>query len=159
MAKGARRIESPTHSYLFSAGDGVDTATHEAHYRWLIGALGVDPGVKLQYHKYRDRAHLQRVTGRATNGFAEPGTPRFHTIWPWDNHEGVHALVILTLGHPPALFNEAAAVAHQTNPRAGDTLARWNGEPAAQTRAGFLAAYGVTLDAEWERWREFLDAQ
>ena len=30
---------------------------------------------------------------------------------------------------------------------------------AAQTRAGFLAAYGITLDAEWERWREFLDAR
>jgi hypothetical protein len=30
---------------------------------------------------------------------------------------------------------------------------------AAQTRAAFLAAYGVTLDAEWERWREFLDAR
>lgn len=219
------RIESPTHSYRFSASDVVDTATHEAHYRWLLGALGVDPAVKLEYHKYRDRAHLQRMTGRATNGFAEPGTPRFHTIWPWDNHEGVHALVTLTLGHPPALFNEGVAVAHQTNPRAGDTVARWNGEPvhaiaarldaagqlptlavllespsffshaegvvypvagswvrylidergmapfesylsnasfnasAAQTRSAFLTAYGVTLDAEWERWREFLDAQ
>ena len=219
------RIESLTHSYLLSAGDAVDTASHEAHYRWLETALAIDPGVKLQFHKYRDRAHLQRLTGRVTNGFAEPGTPRFHTIWPWDNHEGVHAVVILTLGHPPALFNEGIAVAHQTNPRLGDFVPRWNGESvdtiaarfesvgqlpslasllespsffahpeaivypiagswvrhllderglaplktffasttfnatAAQTRAAFLAAYGVTLDSEWDRWRASLDPQ
>jgi hypothetical protein len=30
---------------------------------------------------------------------------------------------------------------------------------AAQTRAAFLAAYGVTVDAEWERWRTFLGEQ
>ena len=221
----SQRIESSTHAYLFSPGDAVDTASHEAHYRWLKAALGIDPPTRLQFHKYRDRAHIQRLTGRATNGFAEPGTPRFHTIWPWDNHEGVHAAVILTLGQPPALFNEGVAVAHQTNPRTGDLVARWNGEPvhtiaarflvtgqlpalgtllespsffshpaavayplagswvrylidarglapfktflasthfnatAAQTRAAFLAAYGVTVDAEWERWRAFLGEQ
>jgi len=30
---------------------------------------------------------------------------------------------------------------------------------AAETRAAFLAAYGVTADAEWERWRAFLGEQ
>ena len=219
----SERIETATVVYQFARGDAVDTATQEAHYRWVKAELAVDPAVKLDYRKYRDRAHLQRLTGRATNGFAEPGTPRFHTIWPWDNHESVHALVILTLGHPPALFNEGVAVAPQTNPRLGDTVARWNGEPvhtiaarldaagqlpaldalltspsffshpesvtypvagswvryliderglpmfkaylasssfeasAAQTRAAFAAAYGVTLDSEWARWRIFLD--
>ena len=44
---------------------------------------------------------MQALTGRSTNGFAEPGTTRFHTIWPTDNHEVVHTIVILHLGFPP----------------------------------------------------------
>ena len=76
---------------------------------------------------YRDRAHLRALTGRYTNGFAEPGTTRFHTIWQIDNHEGVHTLVILQIGHPPALFNEGVAVAHQTEPAQSILTPRWNG--------------------------------
>ena len=110
-----------------SPGDVVDTAWQDAYYEWVIAALQIEPQGRLDYFKYRDRAHLGAVTGRNTNGFAEPGTTRFHTIFPTDNHEGVHTLVILLIGHPPALFNEGVAVAHQTDPVRGLLRPRWNG--------------------------------
>jgi hypothetical protein len=97
------------------------------YYEWLVLALQLQPSPRLDYYKYRDRAHLLALTGRNTNGFAEPGTTRFHTIWPIDDHEGVHTLVILQIGHPPALFNEGVAVAHQTDPARGILTPRWNG--------------------------------
>ncbi|HEX5725315.1 MAG TPA: hypothetical protein VFX98_07600 [Longimicrobiaceae bacterium] len=134
------RAESEHLVYLSATGDGVDSAWMEGYYDWVTGQLGVDPGVKLEYRKYRDRAHLQRVTGRATNGFADPGTNRFHTIWPIDNHEIVHVLVILEIGHPPALFNEGIAVAHQALPASGIFHAQWNGRNVHAIAAEHLAA-------------------
>jgi hypothetical protein len=122
-------LSSAHYVYHMAAGDVVDSLWQERYYDWVVLQLGVQPNEKLDYFKYRDRAHLQAVTGRATNGFAEPGTTRFHTIWPIDNHEGVHTLVILNIGHPPALFNEGVAVAHQTDPMRGDLTPRWNGQP------------------------------
>ena len=122
------RVESAHYVYLHAAGDAVDPLWQERYYDWLIGQLGVDPGQKLEYRKYRDRAHLRALTGRNTNGFAEPGTIRFHTIWPIDNHEGVHTIVILRLGHPPALFNEGIAVAHQAILVSDVFEVRWNGQ-------------------------------
>ena len=121
------RRESAHYVYLSSEGDAVDATWQETYHAWLLNELDVDPGQPLEYRKYRDRAHLRRVTGRTTNGFAEPGTVRFHTIWPRDNHEVVHTVVILTLGHPPALFNEGIAVAHSTDPSGGVLAPRWNG--------------------------------
>jgi hypothetical protein len=119
-----------TEHYVFhrADGDAVNTTWQESYYDWLVSALALQPTGRLDYYKYRDRAHLRAVTGRITNGFAEPGTTRFHTIWPIDNHEGVHTLVILYMGHPPALFNEGVAVAHQTDPQAGTFSPRWNGQ-------------------------------
>jgi hypothetical protein len=114
-------------TYHRAAGDAIDTTWQEAYYAWVVPALGVQPTARLDYSKYRDRAHLEAVTGKVTNGFAEPGTMRFHTIWPIDNHEGVHALVTAYIGHPPALFNEGVAVAHQTDPLRGQLDPRWNG--------------------------------
>jgi hypothetical protein len=125
---GLTEITSSAHYTIHSApGDTVDTAWQDAYYEWVLVELQLQPTSRLDYHKYRDRAHLRALTGRDTNGFAEPGTTRFHTIWPIDNHEGVHTLVILQIGHPPALFNEGVAVAHQTDPARGVFRPRWNG--------------------------------
>ena len=115
--------------YHMAPGDVVDTTWQERYYTWVVTQLAVQPTARLDYFKYRDRSHMQQVTGRLTNGFAEPGTTRFHTIWPIDNHEGVHTLVILHIGHPTALFNEGIAVAHQTDPHRGDLTPRWSGQP------------------------------
>ena len=143
---------SPAYLFYMAPGDSVDTAWQESYHRWMVAALRIDPGVRLEYHKYRDRKHLREITDRETNGFAEPGTPRLHTIWPRDNHEVVHAAVILTLGHPPALFNEGIAVAHQTDPPAGSLHPRWNGESvhaiaARLDQAGRLPALGSMLES------------
>jgi hypothetical protein len=109
-----RRGESAHFIYMAATGDeAVDTAYQERHLAWASDRLGVFPRQKLVYHKYRDRAHLQRVTGHdPTNGFAEPGTYRFHSIWPVDNHEYIHALFTSEVGDSPPLFNEGVAVAH-----------------------------------------------
>ena len=108
-------------------GDSVDTDWQESYYAWIEAEFELASDQRLEYFKYRDRAHLAALTGRDANGFAEPGTVRFHTIWPRGNHEGVHTLVVLHLGHPPALFNEGVAVAHHMAPGAGDPVARWGG--------------------------------
>jgi hypothetical protein len=39
----------------------------------------------------------------------------------------VHTLVVLQIGHPPALFNEGVAVAHHMDPARGVLTPRWNG--------------------------------
>jgi len=121
-------ITESAHYVIHSApGDTVDTVWQDQYHEWLVTALQLQPSPRLDYFKYRDRAHIEALTGKATNGFAEPGTTRFHTIWPIDNHECVHAIVILQVGHPPALFNEGIAVAHQTDPVRGILTPRWNG--------------------------------
>jgi hypothetical protein len=122
----ASRVDSRHFTYLSAAGDVADTTWMETYIAWLSGALKVDALPKLEFHKYRDRQHMQAITGRVTNGFAEPGTVRFHTIWPQDNHEVVHVVAILKYGHPPALFNEGIAVAHQMIPPEGIFYAQWN---------------------------------
>ena len=217
------RLESAHYVYRYSATDAVDTTTQERYHAWVIDQLDLAPTVKLEFRKYRDRAHLRALTGRNTNGFAEPGTTRFHSIWPFENHENVHSLVTLYLGHPPALFNEGIAVAHGAVPVGeGGFVPKWNGTaldvaarqrhqaglipsldavlesprffdhpedvmyPVAgafvqrlivlhglaplkayfaasrfdasvsETRAAFLAAYGITVDAAWAEWRASL---
>ncbi|MDX1666530.1 MAG: hypothetical protein R3350_04850 [Saprospiraceae bacterium] len=95
--------------------DTIDVLWQERFYRWVSRELEVETEEKLQYFKYRDRAHIKRMTGRQTSGFAEVGTYNFHTIWKIDNHECVHTLVTQLIGHPPALFNEGIAVAYQAN--------------------------------------------
>jgi hypothetical protein len=127
-AEALSQITNSSHYTIHSApGDGVNASWQDAYYEWLIGALQLGSAPQLEYYKYRNRAHLLAVTGRDTNGFAEPGTTRFHTIWPTDNHEGVHTLVILQIGQPPALFNEGVAVAYQMDPVAGILTPRWSG--------------------------------
>jgi len=120
-------IQSTHYVIHFAPGDTVDSAWQDQYYEWLIPALQLQSSPPLEYFKYRDRSHMQAITGKSTNGFAEPGTTRFHTIWPTDNHECVHTLVILQIGHPPALFNEGIAVAHQTDPVRVVLTPRWNG--------------------------------
>jgi hypothetical protein len=121
------QVTASTHYTIHTApGDTVDAVWQDAYHEWLLAALQLPATERLDYHKYRDRAHMQALTGRNTNGFAEPGTTRFHTIWPTDNHEVVHTIVILHFGFPPALFTEGVAVAHSTDPLRAVLKPRWN---------------------------------
>lgn len=103
--------------YYFSKNDSaiIDTFWQEKYYAWLVEKLQVNVQEKIQYYKYRDNAHIKRVTGKMGNGFAELETYKIHTIWEEDNHESVHIIVTQLIGHPPAIFNEGIAVAHQAN--------------------------------------------
>lgn len=97
-----------------------------------MSTLEVEPSQPLEYLKYRDQQQLTELTGHTQGtGFAEPGTYRFHTIWPKDNHEYIHVIIAAEIGTPPALLNEGVAVAHHgaslTGPLDGDPL--WNCSP------------------------------
>lgn len=122
-------LETEHFLYYAAPGDTVDSDWQESYYGWLVAKLDVSVSEKLEYYKYRGRAHLKALTGRETNGFAEVGTYKFHTIWTIDNHESVHTVVTQTIGHPPALFNEGIAVAHQADYfRHPDFVPAWNGQ-------------------------------
>lgn len=145
------RLESAHGVYYLSSEDDIDIEWQETYYTWLFDRLGVEPPSPLIYFKYRDREHMKAVTGRETNGFAEVGNLRFHSIWPIDNHECVHALLSATIGLAPALFNEGAAVAHQTDPSGGILVPRWSGTPideiaAARKREGTIPPLSELLD-------------
>lgn len=124
-----KSMESEHFIYHFSEGDYIDTTWQEQYYDWLIDTLDIELDSKLIYYKYKTRKHLKTITGRETNGFAEIGTFKFHTIWKIDNHESVHTIVTQIIGHPPALFNEGIAVAHQTDYfKYPNFIPSWNGE-------------------------------
>jgi len=123
------RLESAHGIYLMASGDSVDVEAQEAYYVWLLDRVDIALPEPLRYFKYRNRRHLREVTGEDTNGFAEIGNFRFHSIWPMDNHESVHALVSSALNLAPAFFNEGIAVAHQTLPHLDVLEPVWNGEP------------------------------
>ena len=114
--------------FRFSDGDAVDAPRQEAFYDWVIPELGVSPPRRLQYRKYRDRGHLQRVTGQDTNGFADPPAWIVHSIWPWDAHEAVHVYTAL-IGRPSDFFNEGIAVALSFDPLGGRFVSLWNNTP------------------------------
>jgi len=120
--------ESATMRYYYESGDTVDIARQEAFNAWATERLGVTPPQKIEYRKYFSRDAMGRFTGNSsTNGFAEPSLWRFHTIWPFDNHEVMHVYTAI-IGRPSDFFNEGIAVSFQTDPAAGDFTVRFNGQ-------------------------------
>ena len=114
--------------YFAEAGDTIEIERQEAFNNWALAQLGLTLPQKVEYRKYTSRAAMGRYTGNGnTNGFAEPEQWRFHTIWPWDNHEVVHVYSAM-LGRPSDFFNEGLAVSFQTDPARGDFTVRFNGE-------------------------------
>lgn len=145
-------MTSASFVYHWSPGDEPpDSAYEERHLAWVVAELGVRPTRRFEYFKYRDVDQLRKITGHTQGtGFAEEGNYRFHTIWPKDNHEYVHALILAEVGTPPALFNEGLAVAHHgssiSGPFDGDPL--WNGEPVRKRVRAIRDAHQLpTLDA------------
>jgi hypothetical protein len=119
------RVESERGIYYHAPGDRVEIEIQEAYYAWLIDRTGLEPTQRFVFFKYRDRDHLLAVTGSSGNAWAEGGNYRFHTIWPTDDHESVHALVTARVGDAPPLLSEGFAVAHQTLPSLD--VPRWSG--------------------------------
>lgn len=126
--------------YYHEPGDVIDVERQEAFNRWALARLGVQPPQPVEYRKYRSREAMGLYTGNAsTNGFAEPDRWRFHTIWPYDNHEVVHVYTSL-VGRPSDFFNEGMAVSFQVDPSRGDFTVRFNGQQVHEASRAYLAA-------------------
>ncbi len=130
--------ETSTTRYYYEPGDTVDVPRQEAFNAWAIERLGIVPAQKVEYRKYLSREAMGRYTGNGnTNGFAEPGSWRIHTIWPWDNHEVVHVYTA-AIGRPSDFFNEGIAVSFQTDPAGADFTVRFNGQQVHDACRSYL---------------------
>lgn len=136
--------------YFHESGDNIDVDRQEVFNAWALGRLGVQPPQQVEYRKYLSREAMGRYTGNAgTNGFAEPERWRFHTIWPYDNHEVVHVYTAM-IGRPSDFFNEGLAVSFQTDPARGDFTVRFNGQQVHDACRAYLA--GATLPLPLSRY-------
>ena len=143
-------LESAHYLYRWSAADaGVDTVWQERWHVWVTDRLGLRPGWKIEYRKYRDLAHIQRVTGHPGRGVAEPEKHLFHTVNRLDNHEATHVVWVELVGRTPSFFNEGIAVAHHGDPIRGSfDRAIWNGRDIHEVAAEHVARGDVpALDA------------
>ena len=131
--------ETASMRYYHEPGDSIEVARQEVFNAWALERLGIAPPV-IEYRKYRSRADMGRYTGNSsTNGFAEPERLRFHTIWPWDNHEVVHVYTAL-IGRPSDFFNEGIAVSFQTDPVNQNFSVMFNGEQVHDAARRYLRA-------------------
>lgn len=117
-------IETENFIFHFSSGANVETQRQEAFHDWAISQLGITLPKKIDFYKYNDRVHMKAITGKETNGWADPTNFAIHTIWSWDNHECVHCYTSL-IGRPSDFLNEGIAVSMSTDPFNGDYEAKW----------------------------------
>jgi hypothetical protein len=137
--------ETASMRYYHEPGDTIDVDRQESFNAWALQRLGVQPLQPVEYRKYADRAAMGRYTGNAnTNGFAEPERWRFHTIWPFDNHEVVHVYSAM-IGRPTDFFNEGLAVSFQTDPARGDQTVRFNGVQVHDACRSYLTSGALPL--------------
>lgn len=137
--------ETSHYEFHYAAGDAVDTEWQESYHAWAAARLGVQPGRKIGYFKYRSRQEMGQYTGDYnTNGYADPERMEIHTLWPTDNHEVVH-LLMTGFGRPAALFSEGVAVAFQTDPAKGDFDSRFNGEEVHHAARRYLQSGELVL--------------
>jgi hypothetical protein len=137
--------ETTTMRYYHEPGDTIDVARQEPFNAWAMERLGVVPPQKVEYRKYLSREAMGRYTGNSsTNGFAEPSLWRFHTIWPFDNHEVVHVYTAM-IGRPSDFFNEGIAVSFQTDPARGNFTVTFNGQQVHDACRAYLQAGTLPL--------------
>ncbi len=120
--------ESAHYTFHYSSGAEVDPARQEVFHDWAIAQLGVVLGHRIDYYRYLDRAQMKSITGRDTNGWADPDTFAVHSVWPWENHEVVHVFTD-QIGTPSHFFNEGIAVALSVDPFDGILVPYWQGKP------------------------------
>lgn len=137
--------ETATMRYYAETGDTIDVVRQEAFNAWALERLGITVPQKIEYRKYLSREAMGRYTGNGnTNGFAEPSLWRFHTIWPFDNHEVVHVYTAI-VGRPSDFFNEGIAVSFQTDPGRGDFTVRFNGQQVHEACRAYLQSGTLPL--------------
>ena len=79
---------------------------------------------------------MSSVTGKVTNGWADPPAFAIHTIWPWDNHEVVHVMTAL-VGRPTDFFNEGIAVAMSVDLQSDRLEPMWQSQTVHAWAANF----------------------
>ena len=130
--------ETASTRYYYEAGDTVEVERQEVFNAWALEQLGVQPPQRIEYRKYLSRDAMGRYTGNfSTNGFAEPGLWRLHTIWLFDNHEVVHLFTSI-VGRPSDFFNEGIAVSMQVDPARGNFVPSFNGLDVHDACRGYL---------------------
>lgn len=130
-------VETAALIFRFSPGDRVDADWQQRFHDWAVARLGVSTPGKLTYHKYVDRSHMERATGRATNGWANPQALELHTIWPTDSHESIHIYTSF-IGRPSDFFNEGVAVAFGVDPITGRMWPMWHSRHVHDVAADLL---------------------
>ena len=120
------RIETDNVVFHFEPTDTVWPDWQQRFHESVTAQLGVSLPGKLLYFKYKSRDHIKAVTGRETNGFAEPANLAVHSIFPADGHEAIHVYSAL-VGRPSDFFNEGVAVALNSDPDSSARAPLWNG--------------------------------
>ena len=131
-------MTTPNYVFRFAQGDRVETERQERYHEWVVARLGIPLNRRITYYKYRDRSHMSSVTGKVTNGWADPPAFAIHTIWPWDNHEVVHVMTAL-VGRPTDFFNEGIAVAMSVDLQSGGLDPIWQSQTVHAWAANFRA--------------------
>lgn len=135
----SERLATPHFIYHFAPGDSVDTVRQERWVEVIGDTLGILPSEPMHFYKYRDAEQIGQLVGRVTNGIADPELNRFHSIWPFDDHEPMHVLVTRHLGNnAPALFSEGIAVAHQFGLNEDIVDPYWNARRVHEVAVGVI---------------------
>ena len=132
------RIETTHYVFLHADGDRVDADLQEFFHDWVVRELQLAPSRKIEFRKYRNRAHMGELTGHGdTNGYADRTSYVAHSIWSADTHEAVH-LYVAGWGDPVALLSEGVAVAYAPNPMRRDNIPRWSDRPVHDAARALL---------------------
>lgn len=98
--------------FHFAAGDTIrpdDAAINDRAYEIIRDALETDFSRRIEFNKFFDADHIERLTGvRTEGGFVIGG--RIFLIRALDPHEIVHVIAQEELGRPSDFFDEGLAV-------------------------------------------------
>jgi hypothetical protein len=107
-----RTLLSEHFAFHFAAGDTVrpdEARINDRAYEIIRDGLETDFSRRIEFNKFRDPAHIERLTGRRTEGGFVAGGRIFLTR-ALDPHEIVHVIAIEELGRPSDFFDEGLAV-------------------------------------------------
>ena len=107
-----RSLASLHFDYRFAAGDTIrpdEARINDAAYEWIRDSLRTDFERRIVFHKFFDADHIERLTGRRTEGGFVLGGEIFLTR-ALDPHEIVHVIAHEELGRPSDFFDEGLAV-------------------------------------------------
>jgi hypothetical protein len=107
-----RELESAHFEFRFAAGDTIrpnEADINDRAYEIIRDALVTDFSRRIEFNKFFDADHIERLTGhRTSGGFVLDG--RIFLTRALDPHEIVHVIAQEELGRPSDFFDEGLAV-------------------------------------------------